>query len=100
MYIAYDIKGGVKYAKVCSGRRIDVKIDTSQKYLGRVVDEARGIFHNRENGFFSYDLETGEYTKVSDPDILPIRRRNRKERLILDFDDVWFIDSFIKDIGL
>ena len=26
-------------------------------------------------------------------------RSNRKERLILDFDDAWFIDSFIKDIG-
>ena len=43
MYIAYDIKGGVKYAKVCSGRRIDGKVVTSQKSLGRVIDEARGI---------------------------------------------------------
>ena len=100
MYIAYDIKGGVKYAKVCSGRRIDGKVVTSQKSLGRVIDEARGIYHNREYGFFTYDLETGEYTKVSDPDIPPIRRRNRKERLILDFGDAWFIDAFIKDIGL
>ena len=95
MYIAYDIKGGVKYAKVCSGRRIDGKVVTSQKSLGRVVDEAKGIYHNREYGFFTYDIETGEYTKVIASDILPIRRRNRKERLILDFDDVWFIDSFV-----
>ena len=58
------------------------------------------IYHNREYGFFTYDLETGEYTKVSDLDIPPIMRSNRKERLILDFDDAWFIDSFIKDIGL
>ena len=100
MYIAYDIKGGVKYAKVCSGRRIDGKVVTSQKSLGRVIDEAKGIYHNREYGFFTYDLETGEYTKVSDLDIPPIMRSNRKERLILDFDDAWFIDSFIKDIGL
>ena len=100
MYIAYDIKGGVKYAKVCSGRRIDGKVVTSQKSLGRVVDEAKGIYHNREYGFFTYDLESGEYTKVSDPDIPPIRKSNRKERLILDFGDAWFIDSFIKDVGL
>ncbi len=53
------------------------------------------IYHNREYGFFTYDIETGEYTKVIASDILPIRRRNRKERLILDFDDVWFIDSFV-----
>ena len=58
------------------------------------------IYYNREYGFFTYDLETGEYTKVSDLDIPPIMRSNRKERLILDFDDAWFIDSFIKDIGL
>lgn len=58
------------------------------------------IYHNREYGFFTYDLETGEYTKVSDLDIPPIMRSNRKERLILDFGDAWFIDSFIKDIGL
>ena len=45
MYIAYDIKGGVKYAKVCSGRRIDGKVVTSQKSMGRVVDEAKGIYH-------------------------------------------------------
>ena len=45
------------------------------------------IYHNREYGFFTYDIETGEYTKVSASDIPPIRRRNRKERLILDFDE-------------
>ena len=99
MYIAYDIKGGIKYAKVCSGRRIDGKVVTSQKSLGRVIDEAKGIYHNREYGFFTYDLESGEYTKVSAPDIPPLRR-NRKERLILDFGDAWFRDSFIKDVGL
>lgn len=58
------------------------------------------IYHNREYGFFTYDIETGEYTKVSDLDIPPIMRSNRKERLILDFDDAWFIDSFIKYIRL
>ena len=58
------------------------------------------IYHNREYGFFTYDLETGEYTKVIDLDIPPMMRSNGKERLILDFGDAWFIDSFIKDIGL
>lgn len=100
MYIAYDMKNGVKYAKVCSGKRVGGKVVTSQKSLGRVVDEAKGIYHNREYGFFTYDLETGTCTKVSDPDIPPIRRKNRKEKLILDFGDAWFIDSFIRDIGL
>ena len=100
MYIAYDTKNGVKYAKVCSGKRVYGRVVTSQKSLGRVVDEAKGIYHNREYGFFTYNLETGTRTKVSDPDIHPIKRRNRKEKLILDFGDAWFIDSFIRDIGL
>ena len=43
MYIAYDTKNGVKYAKVCSGKRVGGKVVTSQKSLGRVVDEAKGI---------------------------------------------------------
>ena len=94
------LKGGVKYAKICSGRCTDGRVVTSQKSLGRVVDEGKGIYHNREYGFFTYDLETGTYTKVTDPDIPPIRRRNRKEKLILDFGDAWFIDSFIGDMGL
>ena len=50
MYIAYDIKGGVKYAKVCSGRRIDGKVVTSQKSLGRVVDEAKGTITIQDSG--------------------------------------------------
>ena len=62
MYIAYDIKGGVKYAKVCSGRRIDGKVVTSQKSLGRVIDEAKGIYHNREYGFFTL-LETTDFNQ-------------------------------------
>ena len=31
MYIAYDIKNGIEYAKICTGKRIDGKVKTSQK---------------------------------------------------------------------
>jgi hypothetical protein len=37
MYIGYDIKNGVKYAKICSSKRIDGKVKTTQQSLGKVV---------------------------------------------------------------
>ena len=43
MYIGYDIKNGIKYAKLCKSMRIDGKVKTIQKSLGRVLDEANGI---------------------------------------------------------
>lgn len=100
LYIAYDIKSGVKYTKVCSGMRVDGKVVTSQRSLGRVVDEAKGIYHNSKYGYVTHDLESDTCIMVSDSDPLQLKRRNRKEKLILDFGDAWFIDSFIRDIGL
>ena len=100
MYIAYDIKNGIEYAKICTGKRIDGKVKTSQKSLGRVIDKEKGIYHNRKRGFFSYDVSTDTYADIDNPDLPPIKRKNSKEKLILDFGDAWFIDWFIKDIGL
>lgn len=100
MYIAYDIKNGIEYAKICTGKRINGKVKTSQKSLGRVIDKEKGIYHNRKKGFFSYDVSTDTYADIDNPDLPPIKRKNSKEKLILDFGDAWFIDWFIKDIGL
>ncbi len=47
MYIGYDKKNGIKYAKLCSTEIVDGKVVTKQKSLGRVIDE-KDIFHNRE----------------------------------------------------
>ncbi|MXI86930.1 hypothetical protein GRZ57_09175 [Sphaerochaeta halotolerans] len=41
MYIGYDIKNGIKYAKICTGKRVNGKVVTSQKSLGRVLDGTR-----------------------------------------------------------
>ena len=100
MYLGYDIKNGVKYAKICSSRREGDKVISSQRSLGRVLDEKRGIFQNRERGIFTYDVTTDTYGKP-DPSYVPkVSRRGAKERLILDFGDSYFLDAFIRKNGL
>ena len=42
MYIGYDIKNGIKYAKLCKSTRVNGKVKTEQKSLGRVLDESKG----------------------------------------------------------
>ena len=61
MYIGYDIKNGVKYAKICKSYREGGKVKTKQVSLGRVVDEKAGIYRNRKRGVFTYDLKTDTY---------------------------------------
>jgi hypothetical protein len=96
MYIGYDSKNGVKYAKICSSSRVDGKVITRQKSLGKVLDEEKGIYQNRKLGIFTYDIETDTYGK---PDASfvpePTKRKNHREKLILDFGDTFFLDSYI-----
>ena len=100
MSIGYDKKNGVKYAKICTGKRVDGKVCSTQVPLGRVIDEEKHIYHNRKRGYFTYDEETDTYTSIDASTFPPIERKNRKEKLIIDFGDSWFIDQFIKDNNL
>ena len=101
MYIGYDVKGGVKYAKICKSERIDGKVRTHQVSLGRVIDEKAGIYSSRKLGVFTYDVDSGTYG-TPDPSVaIPvIRRKNTAEKLILDFGDSFFVDRYITRIGL
>lgn len=101
MYIGYDIKNGVKYAKICSSSRVDGKVITKQKSLGRVLDEEKRIYQNRKLGVFTYHVETDTYGKP-DASFVPesVHRKNHREKLILDFGDAFFLDSYIKQKGL
>jgi hypothetical protein len=100
MYLGYDIKNGVKYAKICSSKRDGDKVISTQKSLGRVLDEKRGIYRNRERGIFTYDVKTDTYGKV-DPSFVPkIARKGAREKLILDFGDSYFLEAFILKNGL
>ena len=100
MYLAYDKKNGVEYAKICTGKRIDGKVNIDQISLGRVIDKEKHIFHNRKRGFFSYDVETDSYCEVDSSAMPVLKRKNSKEKAILSFGDAWFLDWFIKEINL
>ncbi|MDR1050406.1 MAG: transposase [Deltaproteobacteria bacterium] len=101
MYIGYDVKGGVKYAKICKSERIDGKVKTTQVSLGRVIDEKVGIYRSRERGVFTYDIATGAFGPPPSSAVIPVtKRKNARERLILDFGDAFFVDRYIKRIGM
>lgn len=94
--IAYDINNGIKYAKVCTSQRVDGKVKSIQKSLGRVLDEYKCILQNRESGVFTCDVKTGKYG-VPDPSFVPkVQRANRRKKLILDFSDAYFVDAFMQ----
>ena len=99
--IAYDVKNGIKYAKVTSSRREGQKVRTEQIHLGRVLEEERGIYQNRERGVFTYDLETDSYGTPPSSYVPPVlRRKGSRELLILDFGDSFFIAQYIALKGL
>ncbi|MDR1992935.1 MAG: transposase [Nitrososphaerota archaeon] len=101
MYIGYDIKNGIKYAKICKSQRINGKVKTTQTSLGRVIDEKNNIYQNRKQGIFTYDINTGIYSTLDPTTITPtIKRKNTQEKQILDFGDAFFVDCYINKIGL
>ena len=102
MKLSIEHKGNYQYAKIPGkSYRVDGKVrKTGVIYLGRVIDLDKGVFYNKERGVFSYDINTGEYG-VADPKYLEGLENDhrKKEKLILDFGDVYIVDEFIKSIG-
>jgi hypothetical protein len=98
VFIAYDIKNGVEYAKVCKSIREGNSVRKEYIHLGKVLDKERGYYRNRVRGDYTYDLATNTYGKM--PADFAAPTRSRKESLILDFGDVFFLDQFISANGL
>jgi hypothetical protein len=63
-----------------------------------VLDKDGCIYKNRERGVFTYDLATNTYGPAPIEFIPP--PTGRKESLILDFGDIYFLDHFIRERGL
>lgn len=99
MFLAYDVKNGVEYAKICTSKRIGKTVSKEYTNLGRVLDKDRHIYKNRERGVFTYDIKSNTYGKAPD-DFVPPQTNSRKEKLILDFGDSYFLNLFIKQKGL
>ena len=100
MYIAYDIKNGVVYAKLCVSRRTGKTTAKDYINLGRVIDKKHGIYKNRERGVFTYSIEDNTYGKPDASVILPESLSARREKLILDFGDTFFLDAYVRKMGL
>ena len=98
MHITYDIKNGVAYAKLGVSIRNGETVDKDYTNLGRVLDKELGIYKSRERGVFTYDLATNTYGKAPEEFVPPVV--NKKESLILDFGDAFFMDHFIRNKGL
>jgi hypothetical protein len=102
MKLSIEHKGNYQYAKIPGkSYRVDGKVrKTGVVYLGRVIDLDRGVFCNKERGVYTYDVKTGKYG-VADSKYLGglSNDRRKKEKLILDFGDVYVVDEFIKSIG-
>lgn len=99
MYIAYDVKNGIEYAKLCISTRDGKQVTKDYINLGRVINKEKGIYKNREKGIFSYNLKTDVYNDAPIEDV-PLTKTRGKELLILDFGDIFFLDTFIKNNGL
>jgi hypothetical protein len=95
----YDTKDGREYATICTSTRNGLDVDKDYVNLGRVLDKERNIFRNRIRGVFTYDIDTDTYGSAPADYVLPLPK-GRKEKLILDFGDTFFLDTYIKDSGL
>ena len=97
-FIHYDVKNGIKYASVYTPRRVGGKKDNAPLYLGRVVDEEKGIYRSRGRGLFAYSLARGFEDITADcvGHVLP----REEEKLILDFGDAYLLYSILEDINL
>ena len=107
MYIAYDIKNGVEYAKLVTSTRNGSKVNKQYVNLGRVLDKKNGIYKNKERGVYRYNLANDQYEENpgwvgSLPPIEYQMAKNKptSENAILDFGDSFFLDEFMKNSGL
>lgn len=65
MFISYDIRNGVEYAKLCISKRNGKTVSKSYIYLGKVVNKEKFIFFNKDRGLFSYNPVDNSYTSLN-----------------------------------
>jgi hypothetical protein len=95
MHIKYDKKRNVEYAKLCISKRIGKSVAKSYTYLGLVLDKEKGIYKSKKRGVFTYDLDTDTYG-LPDASYVPDHPSPKKEKLLLDFGDSFFLDAYIR----
>lgn len=99
-HIVYQVTNGIEYARIATSTRVGDKVVTQAKALGRVLDKEKGIFRSRERGVFTYNHTTGEYGQPPASFSDKTHRKDHREKLILDFGDVYFLHGYIQASGL
>ena len=99
MFIAYDTKNKTQYAKICTTKRNGTQTTKTYQNLGKVLDKQQGIYQNKQRGIFTYNLKTNTYNNPP-PQYVPPPKKHKKQPLILDFGDTYFLDTFIKTNNL
>ena len=100
--INYYFSRGIEYGKIPAtsyreGGKVRKKNDGI--YLGKVIDKATGTFFNDEHGFFTYDPATGIYGPADERLTSDrIKDQRRRERILLDFGDSFFLSEVIKQM--
>jgi hypothetical protein len=96
VFISYDKKPNGLYANLAISVRNGQKVIKEYQHLGKVLDKDNGIYQSRERGVFTYDLESNSFGKAPE-DFVPPLNNSRKEKLIVDFGDIYFLDKFINN---
>jgi len=102
MYIKYYDSGGHRYAKLLEAKRDQRnghKYDKHISNLGRVINEADGIFKSRERGVFKYTLSEG-FSDVEDLKVYMKLAYGDSLDLILDFGPEYVFIQALKNDGI
>lgn len=101
MYLSYKRgANGTEYASVMVSKNVEGRcVKSKVDYLGKVIDKEAGIYYNRQRGFFTYDIETGEYGTVGLGD-LPAKEPAGPPRLSLDFGDGYILGQMMEQEGM
>lgn len=101
MYIQYDIVNGHEYARLRHSVRSGESVGHGKSQtLGRVLDKQRLIFKSSIYGVYQYDPKIGERNPPPADFCVKVTRKNAKEKLIVDFGNVNFLEHYIDKCGL
>ena len=100
MFLVFDVKNGVKYARYVKSKRVAGKVRQESMNIGRVLDEARRIFFSRERGVFTFDPATGLFGAAPSDFVPELPRGRGHEQLLLDFGDVFVVTEFLGRSGM